>query len=287
MCAAKSEKLINDLEFLRKLSAMKVLVVDDQKNMVKTIENMLTGICAFKQKSHSLIRAYDGNEAVSALVNQPAAHTHHVDLVLLDWNMPGMPGIDVIKAIRNSKQEYVKNVPVIMITGESLMRDVNEALYSGVDNYLLKPFVQDNMRVRMVPLLRRYWSGLNIRRAQNRRTETRYPAEALKMKITVEFLDGSKKIANVINISNQSMRAELDRPESFETKCFYFPSMDGDGDNRCEGVSLVPTIDGSPKRIHLPFLMKYGFESPTAEKRWMEWVAAAKKNYAQFRGNTL
>ncbi|MBI5179224.1 MAG: response regulator, partial [Nitrospinae bacterium] len=146
------KELIGDLEFLRKLSTMRVLIVDDQKNMIKTIENMLSSICSFKRKGESVMRANDGREALDILIERRS----HVDLVLLDWNMPQLPGIEVIRTIRTSEFSSVKDLPVIMITGESRLADVNDALYAGVDNYLLKPFVLDDMRTRMNPLLRHH-----------------------------------------------------------------------------------------------------------------------------------
>jgi two-component system chemotaxis response regulator CheY len=287
--ASAPEKLIGDLEFLRSLSMMKVLIADDQKNMVKTIENMLTSICSFKRKSDSILRANDGQEALDILLNQPPKLPHHVDLVLLDWNMPNLPGIEVIRAIRTSEFSFVKDVPVIMITGESRLDDVNEALYAGVDNYLLKPFVLDDMRTRMNPIIRQYWSGIRMKRASNRRNEVRYPADALRMKMQVEFLDGTKKTADVINISDSGARLELDKPEKFEVRSVAFANFGETGEfgNRNNCVSFMPKVEGNPKRIQLSVWFKFGFETEGIKARWNQWVEAAREKYVGYRGQQI
>lgn len=279
------KELIGDLEFLRKLSTMRVLIVDDQKNMIKTIENMLSSICSFKRKGESVMRANDGREALDILIERRS----HVDLVLLDWNMPQLPGIEVIRTIRTSEFSSVKDLPVIMITGESRLADVNDALYAGVDNYLLKPFVLDDMRTRMNPLLRHHWSGFKMKRASNRRIETRYPGDSLHMKVEVEFLDGARKTADVINISEHGLRVELDRPESFEVKSVAFANhgQTGEMGNRNNCVSFMPKVEGNPKRVQMSFWFKFGFETEGLKTRWMQWVDTAKEKYLGLRGQQI
>lgn len=277
---------LNDLEFLRKLAAMKVLIVDDQKNMVKTIENMLVSICAFKRKSSSVFRAYDGDQALSLIMNQPDALSGHIDLVLLDWNMPKVPGIEVVRAIRNSPKPFIKDLPVIMITGESLARDVNNALYEGVDNYLLKPFVADDMRTRMNPLLRHYWGGQKMRRAKNRRHENRYFADRVKMKVLVEFMNGEERTAVPITISRHGARVEMDTPKKFEVHGLRFETWGKPGafENRVDCVGFVPDLEGNPPRIGLSLWFKFGFPDGELEKRWSAWVEGARRAELEYRG---
>ncbi len=277
---------LNDLEFLRKLATMKVLVVDDQKNMVKTIENMLVSICAFRRKTNSVFRAYDGDQALSIIMNQPDALPEHIDLVLLDWNMPKLPGIEVVRAIRQSPKPFINDVPVIMITGESRARDVNNALYEGVDNYLLKPFVTDDMRLRMNPLLRHHWDGQKMRRAINRRHENRYFADLAKMKVLIEFMSGEEQIATPITISMHGTRVEMDTPKKFEVKGMRFDTWGTTGkyDNYLDCVGLVPDLEGNQPRIGLSLWLKFGFPNEELEKRWSAWVEESRRAELEYRG---
>lgn len=285
----EKQELIGDLEFLRKLTVMKVLIVDDKRNMVKTIENMLNFICSFKRKSESVFRANDGKEALNILMGQPPKQKSHIDMVLLDWNMPKLPGIEVIRTIRTSELSFVKDIPVIMITGESRMNDVNDAMFAGVDNYLLKPFVLEDLRRRMNPILRQYWSGFKMRRAADRRSETRYPAEVLRMKVEVAILNGSVRIADVINISEHGVRLEMDTPERFEIKSVAFQIYDKSGgfENRNNCVSLMPDIKGTPKRIQISVWFKFGFEDVGIHENWLKWLNAVKGKYIDFRSQQV
>lgn len=278
---------MNDLEFLRKLATMKVLIVDDQRNMVKTIENMLTSICAFRRKSQSVLRANDGEEALSIIMSQPDKMDEHIELLLLDWNMPRVPGVEVVRAIRNSDKKHIRDLPIIMITGEALARDVNNALYEGVDNYLLKPFLLDDLRTRMNPILRHYWSGQKLRRAKNRRHEPRYFTDRLKMKAVMEFMNGDEKTCDVVSISKHGARVELDTPKKFEIKALRFAArgLTGGFDNRVECVGLVPEFEGEPPpRVQLSLWFKFGFPSPETGDKWSEWVDDAQKRELEYRG---
>ncbi|MCP4644243.1 MAG: response regulator [bacterium] len=104
---------------------MKALVVDDSTVMRKVLVGALAraGITDVGQ-------AADGKEAVDA------CESDAYDLVLMDWNMPNMLGIDAVKAIRANG----KTMPIIMVTTEAEKSRVVEALKSGANNYIIKPF---------------------------------------------------------------------------------------------------------------------------------------------------
>ncbi len=276
---------MNDLEFIRRLAAMKVLIVDDQRNMVKTIENMVASICAFRRKSESVLRAYDGKEALSLLLNQPRHLPRHIDLVLLDWNMPRTPGIEVVRGLRSSPDAHIKNVPVIMITGESKARDVNNALYEGVDNYLLKPFLLDDLRRRMNPLLRHYWAGLSMRRARNRRSEPRYFAGVLKMRVAVEFMDGVIADAEVITLSQHGLRVRMNVRETHAVSRLHFrgPDEAGGPARAMECVGFMPDGGAINGEIELSIWLKYGFHDPGDEAQWRGWVEASRLKELEYR----
>lgn len=107
---------------------MSALVVDDSPTMRKILVSYLAEV-GLREAD----QAGDGEEAV-ALAGQKAYR-----IVLLDWNMPKMPGIDALKAIRAAGNK----VPVIMVTTESEKPRMLEAIKAGANNFVLKPFTKE------------------------------------------------------------------------------------------------------------------------------------------------
>lgn len=107
---------------------MKVLVVDDSTTMRRILINSLNPVGVT-----DVAEARDGQEAVEAV------RAGQFDLVLMDWNMPNMLGIDALKQIRAMGNQ----VPVIMVTTEAEGDRVMEAMKSGANNYIIKPFKPD------------------------------------------------------------------------------------------------------------------------------------------------
>jgi two-component system chemotaxis response regulator CheY len=104
-----------------------ILVVDDSRimrNIVKNTFSLLSIPCEF-------IEAENGKEALLVLQN------HRVHLVLLDWNMPQLSGLDFLKRIR-ALPAY-KDLPIIMVTSEAAKYNVIEALKNGATDYIIKP----------------------------------------------------------------------------------------------------------------------------------------------------
>lgn len=104
---------------------MKVLVVDDSTVMRKVLIGALS-----RANIKDVDQACDGAEAVEA------AQRVQYDLVLMDWNMPNMLGIDAVRAIRASGSK----APIIMVTTEAEKSRVIDALKAGANNYVIKPF---------------------------------------------------------------------------------------------------------------------------------------------------
>ncbi len=104
---------------------MKALVVDDSAVMRKVLIGALT-----RAGIEDVDQAADGKEAVSAVAAE------EYGLVLMDWNMPNMLGIDAVKEIRANGG----TVPIIMVTTEAEKSRVVEALKAGANNYIIKPF---------------------------------------------------------------------------------------------------------------------------------------------------
>ena len=106
---------------------MKVLVVDDFATMRKIVRNILKQI-GFED----ITEAEDGSVALRLIKSEP------VGLVVSDWNMPNMSGLDLLKEIRKNPQ--TASLPVLMVTAEGLKENVMEAVKAGVNNYVVKPF---------------------------------------------------------------------------------------------------------------------------------------------------
>jgi two-component system chemotaxis response regulator CheY len=108
---------------------MKILVVDDSSTMRRIITNV---ILQLGYKKDDIEEAENGQIAWEILNNG------NFDVVLTDWNMPIMSGLDLVKLIRN--EEKYASLPIIMITTEGGKAEVVTALKAGVNNYIVKPF---------------------------------------------------------------------------------------------------------------------------------------------------
>ena len=117
---------------------MKALVVDDSLTIRRIVIKAL-GIVGITDATE----AGDGAEAVKA------ATTTDFDLILLDWNMPKMSGIDALKALRAAG----KKTPVIMVTTEAEKSRVIEAIKTGANDYLIKPFSPDQLAAKVKGIL--------------------------------------------------------------------------------------------------------------------------------------
>lgn len=106
---------------------MKVLVVDDAATMRRIVRSLLRELGI-----KNVREAEDGEMALEDLKRQRA------DLVVSDWAMPRMTGIELLRAIR--QDTALKDTPVLMVTAESKKENIMEAVQAGVNNYIVKPF---------------------------------------------------------------------------------------------------------------------------------------------------
>ena len=104
-----------------------ILVVDDSKAIHAYMEQ------CFAETNHTLFHSYDGKEAIKRLndLSQPK-----VDLMLLDWEMPVMSGLECYRALKGNGQE----LPTIMVTTKNKVEDIKLMLTAGVSDYIMKPF---------------------------------------------------------------------------------------------------------------------------------------------------
>ncbi len=117
-----------------KASAVSVLIVDDQQSMRGICKYILTQL-GFKD----IIEAKSGRDALTKLEKT------NVDLIISDWNMDDVDGLTLLKVIR--KHPRTASMPFIMATGRS--DQVKEAIESGVNNYIIKPFDAATMKKRI------------------------------------------------------------------------------------------------------------------------------------------
>lgn len=120
--------------------SMQVLVVDDYNTMRRIIRNLL------KQLGFDNVdEAADGGEAFTKL------HEKNYGLVISDWNMEPMTGMELLKKVRADAK--VKNLPFIMVTAESKPENVIAAKQAGVSNYIVKPFNAETLKTKMSSVL--------------------------------------------------------------------------------------------------------------------------------------
>ena len=125
---------------------MKILIVDDFATMRRIIKNLLRDL-GFKNTSE----ADDGSTALPILKNGD------FDFLIIDWNMPNMKGIELLKVIRADKK--LKSLPVLMVTAEAKREQIIEAANAGVNGYVVKPFTAETLRVKIEKIFERIGFG--------------------------------------------------------------------------------------------------------------------------------
>ena len=109
---------------------MRALVIDDSRAM----RSILTGI--LEEIGFEVEQAKDAEDALSLLEED-----ENFELALVDWNLPEMSGLDLVKTVRDMSD--LKNLRLMMVTTETQLARVREALIAGADEYIMKPFDKD------------------------------------------------------------------------------------------------------------------------------------------------
>ncbi len=120
----------------RKMAGLKILVVDDQPDVRSLIRDILAdaGI-------HQIFEASDGKDAMQFL----DADFDIVDMIICDWNMPGMSGVDFLRQIRT----VFPDMPFLMVTGRCDKDSVIKAKVAGVTAFIKKPFSPDELESKL------------------------------------------------------------------------------------------------------------------------------------------
>ena len=119
-------------------SDINILVVDDMAAMRKILKTLLAQL-GYK----NVDEAEDGKQALEKLRQNPDKY----GLVITDWNMPNMTGIELVQAIRSD--EKLKHLPVLMVTAEAKKENVLMAIKAGVNNYIVKPFTAETLKEKL------------------------------------------------------------------------------------------------------------------------------------------
>jgi two-component system chemotaxis response regulator CheY len=125
-----------------RIAILKVLVVDDDHAMRKVVRTMLAGIGV-----KTVYEACDGRSGLDAI------RAHAPDLVIVDWEMPGIDGAQFVRMVRSPGEFPMPDVPIIMLSGHSERWRVIEAARIGAHEYLLKPVSTKALRERIVAVL--------------------------------------------------------------------------------------------------------------------------------------
>jgi two-component system chemotaxis response regulator CheY len=119
---------------------MKFLVVDDFSTMRRIIKNLLIDL-----GYPNVAEADDGSTAL------PMLQSGQFDFLITDWNMPGIPGLELLKAVRADAR--LAKLPVLMLTAEAKREQIIEAAQAGVNGYVIKPFTAATLKEKIDKIL--------------------------------------------------------------------------------------------------------------------------------------
>ncbi len=118
------------------MSDLRILVVDDSRTMRRILLNTIQKAGYTKVKD-----AEDGRDAYVKLM------AGEFDLLMTDWNMPNMNGLELTEAVR--KNDKYKNLPILMITTRNMKEDIVSAIKAGVSGYIVKPFDAKTLKTKI------------------------------------------------------------------------------------------------------------------------------------------
>ena len=125
---------------------MKILIVDDFSTMRRIIKNLLRDL--------GFSNTQEADDGLTAL---PMLKSGGFDFLVTDWNMPGMQGIDLLKAVRADAD--LATLPVLMVTAEQKREQIIEAAQAGVNGYVVKPFTAQTLKEKIDKIFERVDAG--------------------------------------------------------------------------------------------------------------------------------
>ena len=121
---------------------IRILIVDDFSTMRRIMKNLLAEL-----GFNNVIEADDGSTAM------PILREGGVDFLITDWNMPNVPGIELLRKVRGDDE--LKNTPVMMVTAEATREQIVQAAEAGVNGYIIKPFTAQTLEEKIKTIFER------------------------------------------------------------------------------------------------------------------------------------
>ncbi|VAX13760.1 Chemotaxis regulator - transmits chemoreceptor signals to flagellar motor components CheY [hydrothermal vent metagenome] len=121
---------------------IKILIVDDFSTMRRIIKNLLRDL--------GFTNTEEADDGTTAL---PMLQSGKFELLVTDWNMPGMQGIDLLRHVR--ADEKLSSMPVLMVTAEQKKEQIIEAAKAGVNGYIVKPFTAQTLKEKLEKIFER------------------------------------------------------------------------------------------------------------------------------------
>jgi len=184
---------------------LKLLIVDDMMNMRRTLNNMLRYIGYI-----FIEEASDGDIALQMMMKNPP------DFVITDWNMPRMPGIDLIRKARENEQ--FSNTPFLMVTAEVQESHIVQAAESDIDGYIIKPFVAKTLQTKINSIIEKRKSPTEfdqlIIEGINLRKEKQYENAMAKFEEALKLTGKSARVWHLIGETFQ-IKGEMKKAEKY------------------------------------------------------------------------
>jgi DNA-binding response OmpR family regulator len=163
---------------------VKALIADDD-NLMRTLTTH-----AVRERGHDVLEARDGEQALHIF------EADHPQLVIIDWNMPNMTGVDVTRRIRQS--EWSRDTFVVMLTARDAGEDLLAALDAGVDDYVTKPVMISHLRARIAIAERRVDENSARWRAEGELAQSRWLAGVGELAIALQH-EINNPLASIIS----------------------------------------------------------------------------------------
>ena len=123
------------------ISDLNILIVDDSPTMRRILVNTIQ-----KAGYPNCQQAEDGKEALAKLM------AGNFDLLMTDWNMPNMNGLELTEAVRSD--EKMKDIPILMVTTRNMKSDIISAIRTGVNGYIVKPFDTKTLHAKIEEIMK-------------------------------------------------------------------------------------------------------------------------------------
>lgn len=162
---------------------MKALIVDDSKITLQLISKMLKKHCGFEE----IITLQEPNDVISEITND----TNSFDLVILDWQMPSLSGIEILEGMRSNGYE----MPIIMCTSDGNKEHILEAIEKGANEYIVKPIALEEFSTKVHKVMKGYWEWL-LKREESKSVLV-VDDQKVNRDLIIKMLSKNEKISHI------------------------------------------------------------------------------------------